>query len=999
MLKRLLAAVGAFATLLFWSAPDQAAQPGAALPPGVSAPTPAPRRAGFRLPHAMRPSGTTVLYDQSTPNFDSGVPTQDFQSSNDGFDSTAADDFTVTDVNGWTVSGFNFEVAFTTDGEVVDAPADATYNVVVYSDDARQIGAPVCTYNNLPGVYDLSSSGLSIALPSACVLPAGVYWLSMQVVADTPPQAFWLDAFFFDGVLESFGNIAKWKNPGEGFGSGCTDWMPVSECGDSGGNLIGGGIPNYLFQVVGFVNGNGGFDCNSDGICLQLTLAPADRNTPGLCGTAATLEVEAGDQVNLCYRVTNNSGQELTYQSLSDNVNGVLFDEIDHPLAPGETWQYNRTTTIGDSATITAGWTAQDRLANGYTSTYSGAGDADRVFTDGFDGTVPASGGNFIDITAIGAPLNLIDQYATANITMPFSFDFYGRTSNLLCVGNSGDIQFGITDCENFPNFALPYLNVDSGIFAFWDNLHTHGQVYTAVIGDAPNRRFVVEWYQKDLFNAPSATNTVTFETIIDEAGGGIAFEYLDTIFGSPSDDNGASATIGLQRNVQQADQYSYDQASVNDGSSIIWTHNMPTTYTGSATVQIVSTAAHATVTPSSLALNATAGQTTSADLTIRNDGNRDLIWSLHEAASNAHLPSISAFVVPMGDPTAFSGGRAPLATRESSISRDQTAARQGASSYADVPSVAIESIGGTLQTFNAEQPRDWQTVGVLSADGTSLGLFTGGDYLNGDFSTLYALNFDNNGLYTVSTGDGHAEYVATAAALPQSSISGLKQDPLTGIVYVTTLPPDASGTSMLWTMDTNTAVTTLVGPITNSIAIIDIAFNSLGEMYGIDIATDALVAIDKTTGQGSVIGSIGFNANYASGMAFDLTTDVLYFATIEYFGGFNVVQEMWTVDTVTGAATLISPVSTTPGQIQIDALAIAHQATVCASSTDVPWLSFDTTSGTTSPGETSNVVVSANSQGLTAGTYQATVCVYSNDASQRRVPVGITLVVSTSGE
>ena len=135
--------------------------------------------------------------------------------------------------------------------------------------------------------------------------------------------------------------------------AGCTDWMPVSKCGDPSGNLIGGGIPNYLFQVVGFVNGNGGFDCNSDGICLQLTLAPANRDIPGLCGTATTLQVEAGDQVNFCYRVTNNSGRELTYQSLSDNVNGVLFTEISHPLAPGETWQFNRTTTIGDSATIT----------------------------------------------------------------------------------------------------------------------------------------------------------------------------------------------------------------------------------------------------------------------------------------------------------------------------------------------------------------------------------------------------------------------------------------------------------------------------------------------------------------------------------------------------------------------------------------------------------------------------------------------------------------------
>lgn len=993
MLKNLLAAGGALASLLLWSPPGQAAHPGMAVAPDVSTLASVPRSAAFPLPHAARPAGSTVLYDQTTPDFASGVPMQDMQSVNDGFDSMAADDFTVTDVNGWTVSGFNFQIAFAADGDIVDVPAGTTYNLVVYTDNLRQIGTPVCSYSHLSGAYDLSNTRLSVALPSACVLPTGTYWLSMQAVADAPPQAFWLNAFFFDGVLQNFGNVGKWKNPGNAFDSGCIDWAPVSSCRDPGGDMIGGGIPNYLFQVVGFVNGNGGFNCSAEGICLQLTLAPADRNIPGLCGTATTLQVAAGDQVNFCYRVTNNSGQPMAYQSLSDNVNGVLFSEIDHALAPGETWQFNRTTTIADSATVTAGWTAQNERSSGYTATYSASGSGDRLFADGFDDTDPAPGSGFIDITTIGTPLNLAHQYATANVTMPFSFTFYGRTSNRLCVGNSGDIQFGISNCENFPNFALPYLNVDSAIFPFWDNLHTNGQVYTAVIGEAPNRRFVVEWYQKDRFFAPSTTETVTFEAIFSEADGGIAFEYLDTTFGSSADDHGANATIGLQRNVDQADQYSYNQPSVGDGSSLIWTRNVPTTYTGSATVQIVSTAAHATVTPSALSMNVSAGQSTSTNLTIGNSGNRNLNWSLREAASNAHLPLVSAFVVPMGDPAAFSGGPAPFARPSSSATAGRTGAGSVESAYPEVPSVAIESFSGTLKRFNAEQPRDWQTVGALDAGPENL--FTGGDYLDGDFSTLYALNFYNNGLYAVSTSDGHAQFIATATGLPSQSISGLKQDPRTGVVYVTTLPPDASGTSTLWRIDMATAATTLVGPITHSIAIIDIAFNSLGQMYGIDIATDALLAIDKNTGQGSVIGSIGFNANYASGMAFDMTTDVLYFATVESFGGFNVFQEMWTVDTTTGAATLVNPVSLTPGEIQIDAFAIARQPTACASYADVPWLSFNLTSGTTAPGQTSNVLVNANSQGLSPGSYQATVCVLSNDASQRRVPVGVTLVVN----
>lgn len=978
----------AMAAAILWSTAGLASA-SLTIAPSASTLAAIPRHASYPLPHPLRPTGTTVLYDQTADSED-GVPAQNLQASSDAFDAFAADDFAVTDVNGWTVSAFNFEVAFQDNGQLVGAPDGATYDVTVYADNARSIGAAVCSYSQLPGVYDASNTRLSVALPTSCVLPTGIYWLSLQVVADAPPQAFWLNAFSFNGIVTNFGNVAQWKNPGEGFASGCPDWTPISECSDADGNLIGSGIPNNLFQVVGFVNGNAGFDCTAAGICLQFTAAPANRDLPGLCGTATTLDVEAGDQVNLCYRVTNNTSAELPYQSLSDNVGGAGFTELDHPLSPGETWQYNRTVTIAASTTITAGWTAQDVLSTGYTVA---VGITDAIFGDGFDGTGPASTSGFIDITTIGAPLHLFNEYSTANVTMPFSIAFYGRTSNLLCVGNSGDIQFGITYCQAFPNFALPYFNMDAAILSFWDRLFTHGEVYTAVIGEAPSRRFVVEWFQKDLVANPSDTDTVTFETILDEATGHITFAYLDTVFGDTAHDNGANATIGLQRNNSQADQYSYHQASVTGGTNIVWSNNVPTTYTGSATLQVSSSAAHAVVTPASIALSVPAGQSANAPLSIGNDGNRDLVWNLQDSASRAHLPIVSAFVVPMGDPAAFSGGRAPHVTGADVTNKRQAHTNGQTLGYPDVPSVAIDSISGTLKSFSAEQPRDWATVGPL---GTS-GLFTGGDFLDGDFSTLYALNYDYNWLFAVSTSDGSGTFIGTASGLPPSSISGLKQDPVSGVIYVSTLPPDSSGTSMLWTIDRTTAETQLVGPITNSIAIIDIAFNSLGQMYGIDIATDALVAIDKTTGQGSVVGSIGFNANYASGLAFDLKTDVLYFVTVEDFGGFNVFQEMWTVNTTTGAASLVSPVSMTPGEIQVDAFAIAHVSTACASSGDVPWLSYDVASGTTGAGQTSTVSVNVDTTGLDAGTHTATLCVYTNDASQRRVPVAVSVDVTAA--
>ena len=52
----------------------------------------------------------------------------------------------------------------------------------------------------------------------------------------------------------------------------------------------------------------------------------------------------------------------------------------------------------------------------------------------------------------------------------------------------------------------------------------------------------------------------------------------------------------------------------------------------------------------------------------------------------------------------------------------------------------------------------------------------------------------------------------------------------------------------------------------------------------------------------------------------------------------------------------------------------------VCSSPSDVPWLSVSPTSGTTAPAATTPVAVTFDSTGLAAGTYNANLCIDSND-------------------
>jgi hypothetical protein len=65
-----------------------------------------------------------------------------------------------------------------------------------------------------------------------------------------------------------------------------------------------------------------------------------------------------------------------------------------------------------------------------------------------------------------------------------------------------------------------------------------------------------------------------------------------------------------------------------------------------------------------------------------------------------------------------------------------------------------------------------------------------------------------------------------------------------------------------------------------------------------------------------------------------------------------------------------------------------------CASPEDVPWLSVSPASGTTPAGGSSTATVTFDATGLTNGTYDANLCVSSNDSANRTVTVPVTLNV-----
>lgn len=111
-----------------------------------------------------------------------------------------------------------------------------------------------------------------------------------------------------------------------------------------------------------------------------------------------------------------------------------------------------------------------------------------------------------------------------------------------------------------------------------------------------------------------------------------------------------------------------------------------------------------------------------------------------------------------------------------------------------------------------------------------------------------------------------------------------------------------ATGSS-LYTFNVTTGVATRIGAINTGLVITIGIHPTTNIMYGIDIVTDNLITINKTTAVGTDVGPIGFNSNFGAGSAFD-NLGVYYFAGID--AGAGNARNFYTMNLTTGAGTLV---------------------------------------------------------------------------------------------
>jgi hypothetical protein len=175
--------------------------------------------------------------------------------------------------------------------------------------------------------------------------------------------------------------------------------------------------------------------------------------------------------------------------------------------------------------------------------------------------------------------------------------------------------------------------------------------------------------------------------------------------------------------------------------------------------------------------------------------------------------------------------------------------------------------------------------------------LIQGGDIANG---VMYGT--DASVLVTFDLTTGAKSTVAPVTGIQAGqTITALAYDDVAGVMYLGTT--DVVATSQLYTLDLTTAAATLIGT-TGQPGLIAMAISCAGELYSVDLVQDNLWSISTSTGVGTAIGPLGYDANYAQDADWDAADDMMYLAAYNNTLGSG---ELRVANVSTGNTTLLA--------------------------------------------------------------------------------------------
>ncbi len=191
---------------------------------------------------------------------------------------------------------------------------------------------------------------------------------------------------------------------------------------------------------------------------------------------------------------------------------------------------------------------------------------------------------SFIELVGDGGSASVLSgtDDGVALLTLPFPFQFYGKSYTLACASANGVLSFvtsaaGCTATVDFANTDLTATAPPGdlpAVLPFWTDLTFQvpgaGAVYYETQGAAGSRRFVVEWSNAYPQGSP---NPVTFEAVLFEGTNRVLFQYktVDLGAGNPASKGGLS-TVGVR-----------DTGGNANNRQIAWSYNAPVIANSSA--------------------------------------------------------------------------------------------------------------------------------------------------------------------------------------------------------------------------------------------------------------------------------------------------------------------------------------------------------------------------------------------------------------------------------
>jgi|GEM_PF-1212357 len=140
---------------------------------------------------------------------------------------------------------------------------------------------------------------------------------------------------------------------------------------------------------------------------------------------------------------------------------------------------------------------------------------------------------------------------------------------------------------------------------------------------------------------------------------------------------------------------------------------------------------------------------------------------------------------------------------------------------------------------------------------------------------------------------------------MPVGEIIGMGNEKPNGIAYnlVNNSFYIASSTN-LYSFDLLNLTATLIGPFNTGGNIIDLCFNSYGVCFAYDVVTDCAYTINISTGEASLLGPLGYDANFGQGMSYDYETQTIYLSA---FNNSTFTGQLRTMNPQTGMTTLVT--------------------------------------------------------------------------------------------